>query len=187
MVGLFRDRRVVGVSRVVLWSHQTQRSSWMVIGTLAGGVAGLLFLIFKMIMAALLGNSIMLPLQYIGAILLGEQMLAPESSLVAVVLAGLSVHMVLSVLYGVAFARVVAMIPLVSRHWRFQALAGTLLGVFLWIVNLYVFAPLFFPWFSESVLVVELMARTLFFGLPLVLIVSYYTADAARATDPTSS
>src|ERR687892_1799737 len=72
-------------------------------GAVGGVLAGLVFPMFEMAMAAVQGQSPFAPLRMIGGIALGEQALDPGFSLVAAGAAGVAVHMMLSIIYGAAF------------------------------------------------------------------------------------
>lgn len=159
-----------------------QQRAWIAAGAVTGVLAGLSFVAFKVVMAMLLGGSALLPVRNIGAMALGEQALLPGYSLVAAVGVGMIVHSALAGLYGAAFGFVVGSFTIL-RGSRLALLgAASAMGLMLWLVNLYVFAPLLFPWFTEGNAMVEITARIVFFGLPVGLllmsrIVAVSTAD----------
>jgi hypothetical protein len=130
------------------------------------------FIIFKMAMAALLGGNALFPLRVIGAMTLGAPAFDTQSSLLVTTIAALSVHMGLSLLYAAAFWMTARSIPMLRRNRTLLLLAASATGFLLWAVNLYVFAPLFFPWFTDNTLLVEMTARVLFFGFPIGLVLS---------------
>ena len=133
----------------------------------AGFLAGLLFAVFEMIAAALLQgpNSLFIPLRMIGAIVLGPAALEPTYALGVAALTGVLVHLGLSVAFAFVFS------AMASPAWNRGrlAIAGIAFGLFLWIMNLYLIAPLAgWSWFPErSNPVVQLVAHAFFFGCPL--------------------
>ncbi|MDP3748825.1 MAG: hypothetical protein Q8Q88_17440 [Phenylobacterium sp.] len=134
-------------------------------GALAGVMAGVVFAIFEMVAsAAMMGVAeTAAPLRMIGAIALGPQALDPAYSLTAASLAGLAVHLVLSVIYGGAFAAIAG--GLRPR----PAIVGlaTAYGFALWLLNFYLIAPAAFPWFAAANAAVQFVAHTVFFGAVL--------------------
>lgn len=146
---------------------RTDRRQWLLAGSLMSGASGVSFVLFKMTMAALLGAGFFTPLRNIGAMALGERALASTYPLERVAIAGFLVHMALSVLYGACFAGLAGSVAFVRGSRAALLAGGVAMGLFLWVVNLYVFVPLFFPWFTHNVPVIEILARTLFFGVPL--------------------
>ena len=72
----------------------------------AGVIGGVIFAAFEMIAAAILmgPNAFFMPLRMIGAMVLGPEALDPGYSLLTAAIAGLIVHMVLSVAFATVFA-----------------------------------------------------------------------------------
>lgn len=131
-------------------------------GALAGIIAGLVFAVFEMAASAVMmgAEAATAPLRMIGAIALGEQALDPGYSILAAGLAGVTVHMILSIIYGAVFAAVAgglrpgpALIGLASAY-----------GFALWLLNFYLIAPAAFPWFADADPAVQFVAHTFFFG-----------------------
>jgi hypothetical protein len=145
-------------------------------GAMFGIAAGLVFAAFEMVAsAALMGaGAFFMPLRMIGAIALGSAALDPSYPLAFAGLAGLVVHVALSVIYGMIFAVIVG--GLRSRMW--DTVLGGLFGLFLWVFNFYVVAPRAFPWFLESNPFVQFVAHTFFFGAVLGYLV--WRARTAR-------
>lgn len=136
-------------------------------------LGGFAFVLFKMAVAQLLGGGIFAPLRLIGAMVLGENTLPASSSIEITLVAALSVHLVLSLLYAAVFSVLVAVTPPLRQSRTIVLAAGCAMGLILWGMNLHLFAPLFFPWFIEDHRpLVEIAARVLFFGLPVGLVVS---------------
>jgi hypothetical protein len=139
---------------------------------LAGALGGVTFLLFKMAAAALLGGSAATPLRLIGAIVLGEDALRADSSLAAAAAAALGLHLVLSVVYSLVFLVVARRVQVLCRSRLTVLLAASGMGLLLWVVNLRLIAPVFFPWFMGTRPSVEITARVLCFGLPVGLVLS---------------
>lgn len=134
-------------------------------GAIAGIVAGIVFAAFEMIVSASMmgADAFFMPLRMIGAIALGPGALDPGYSLVTAGIAGVVVHFVLAIIYGIIFGEIAAMLrgPIAFIG------AGSLFGLALWLVNFYVIAPVLFPWFLQSSPLVQFIAHTFFFGAVL--------------------
>ena len=146
--------------------------AWVVQGVIGGAIAGIVFSIFEMGWGYLQGGVEMatMPLRMIAAIALGPSAMDPSFALVTAAIAGVTVHMALSMIYGAAFAvGVRALAP--------EAGAGALLvaaialGLALWVVNFYAIGPAAgWTWFAEKTdPVVQAVAHGAFFGIPLGL------------------
>jgi hypothetical protein len=133
----------------------------------AGVLAGLLFALFEMIVAALMqGPSFLfMPLRMIGAIVLGPAALEPTYSLGVAAVTGVLLHLTLSVIFACVFAAAV------SPAWTGGelAMAGMAFGLGLWIVNFYGIASVAgWSWFPQrSDPVTQVVAHAFFFGCPL--------------------
>lgn len=131
-------------------------------GAIAGIVAGIVFAAFEMIVsAATMGaEAFFMPLRMIGAIALGAEALDPGYSLLTAGVAGLIVHMVLAIIYGVIFGEIGAALrgPVAFIG------AGSIFGLVLWLINFYAIAPVLFPWFLDANPLVQFIAHTFFFG-----------------------
>lgn len=151
------------------------RRSLVISGLLTGIVAGIIFAMFEMIVAALMGMGFFAPLRMISAIVLGEQALEPSYSLGAATIVGLIVHMILSAIYGLIYGLAVGAWSLLhQRVWL--VLVATLYGLLLWLVNFYVIAPIAFPWFGMADPVVQFIAHAFFFGTALGLLLTWRLA-----------
>ena len=140
--------------------------SWALgVGATGGIIAGIVFAVFEMLAsAAMMGmGAFFMPLRMIGAILLGDGTLDPSYSIWAAGAAGMVVHVVLAMIYGIVFA--VLLGGLRSAAW--DVVLGGAYGFALWIVNFYLIAPLPFPWFLDANPVVQFIAHTFFFGTVL--------------------
>jgi hypothetical protein len=134
-------------------------------GAIAGIVAGLAFAAFEMMATAFMmgAEAFFMPLRMIGAIVLGQEALDPGFSLVTAGVAGMLVHVMLSVIYGIVFGEIATIL----RGPAAFIVAGGVFGLALWLVNFYVIAPFAFPWFLDSSPLVQFIGHTVFFGLVL--------------------
>lgn len=156
-------------------SRQMKVSRGLKHGAIGGIIAGLIFPMFEMAMAAVQGQDPLGPLRMIGGIALGEQALDPGFSIVVAGAAGMVVHMMLSVVYGLAFGLAAAVVPAIVSSLAVAALAGAALGTVLWVANFYVAAPIFgWTWFPEMTdPLVQFIAHAGFFGVPLGIYVAW--------------
>jgi hypothetical protein len=152
---------------------------WVLAGVIMGIIAGIIFAMFEMIVAAIMGQGFWTPMMMIGAIGLGKGALPPQPSigLATVAPVGLVIHMVLSMMFGVVFGAVASAIGALRRsRWALIG-AATVFGFALWIVNFYIIAPIAFPWFAMANPVVQFFAHTFFFGTALGLLLSSRTGE----------
>jgi len=133
-------------------------------GAVAGVVAGLTFAAYALIASAAIewGGAFM-PLRMTGAILLGRDALEYGYPLLSASTAGLALHLVLSLAYGMVFALVAN--GLRSPMWDITL--GSAFGLSVWLINFYVVAPIAFPWFLELNPIVQFIGHTFFFGTVL--------------------
>ncbi len=131
-------------------------------GAMAGVIAGLAFAAFEMAASAVMmgGPAFAMPLRMIGAIAMGSEALDPGYPLAMAALAGVAVHMMLSMIYGAVFATLagglrsgLAIIGLASVY-----------GLALWLINFYLIAPVAFPWFTEANPMMQFVGHVFFFG-----------------------
>jgi hypothetical protein len=153
-------------------THPESRiTDWIKHGLIGGIVAGVAFAMFEMVMAAIQmgGEAVFMPLRMIGAMLLGQQALDPGFSLLAAGAAGLGVHLVLSMIYGVAVAAAAHYIPALGATRIALLLWASAAGLGLWVVNFYIVAPIVgWTWFpQETDPIVQAVAHTVFFGTVL--------------------
>lgn len=139
----------------------------------AGIVAGAVFMALEMMMVPLfLGESMWGPPRMMAAIVLGEGVLPPPATFApGIFVAALVVHFVLSVLYAVILAGIIARMGVAT------ALAvGGLFGLGLYLINFYGFTVLF-PWFAMARNWVSIIAHIVFGAVAAW----GYKAIAARA------
>ena len=143
------------------------------VGTIVvtGIVVALVFAAFEMVVAALqMGvEAATMPLRMIGAMVLGAAALEPAYPLLTAALAGVAVHVVLSIVFTAIFAAIAPSLLSVfglSATSGNLAVAGVAFGVLLWLVNFYVIAPAAgWTWFPERTdPIVQAVAHAVFFG-----------------------
>jgi hypothetical protein len=133
----------------------------------AGIIGGLIFAAFEMIAAAVMmgPEGTFMPLRMIGGIALGAQALDPAYPLVTAAIAGVLVHIVLSIAFAIVFS---AIVPATVSSGA-VAILGIGFGIALWFVNFFVIAPFAgWTWFPERTdPLVQVLAHGLFFGCPV--------------------
>jgi hypothetical protein len=133
----------------------------------AGIVGGLIFAVFEMVATAVMmgPDAAFMPLRMIGGIALGARALDPGYPLITAALAGVLVHMVLSIAFAIFFS---VLVPATVSSGTL-AILGMGFGIGLWIVNFFVIAPIAgWNWFPEQTNpIVQLIAHGLFFGCPV--------------------
>jgi hypothetical protein len=141
-------------------------------GAIGGVLAGLIFPMYEMAAAAILGMDPFMPLRMIGGIALGSQALEPGFSLPVAGAAAMVVHMALSIAYGLAFAVIIARLV---TSGALMVAAGAVYGTLLWLVNFYVMANIFgWTWFPQGTdPVVQFIGHAGFFGVPLGLYLAW--------------
>lgn len=142
----------------------------------SGIVASVVFAIFEMFAAAILMGpaAAFMPLRMIGAMVLGSAALDPGYSLTVAATAGVTVHVILSIVFTAIFAGIVSAIAVTTTGDLMSTpgslpLAGILFGFALWLLNFYIIAPVAgWTWFPELTNgVVQFLAHTAFFGCPM--------------------
>lgn len=146
-------------------------SGWVKLGLIGGIFAGLVFAMFEMVMAAVLNgaDAFFAPLRMIGAMVLGQQALQADYSLIAAAAAGVGVHMVLSMMFGLAVAAATRYVPALSSSSTRLLAWTSVAGLGLWVMNFYVIAPIAgWNWFPDNTnALVQFFAHTFFFGTSL--------------------
>jgi len=156
---------------------------WARNGLVGGIVAGIAFALFEMIAAALLMGlpAFFMPLRSISGIILGMQALDPSFSLVTAAIVGMLIHMVLSMIYGIAFGMTVAVMPALRSSGTILIAAATAVGLGLWLVNFYLIAPAAgWVWFGNANPVVQFLAHTFFYGSVLGIYLDRVVANPMR-------
>jgi hypothetical protein len=162
------------MSTTIASERRVDVGAWIRYGILGGIVAGIVFALFEMIMAVVLDGTeaFFMPLRMIGGMGLGPAALDPGTSLLTAGGVGLAIHMALSMIYGVAVAAVLSLVPQLSASRTAILTSASIAGFALWVVNFFVFAPIFgWTWFpNDTNPVVQIVAHTFFFGTVLGLV-----------------
>lgn len=143
------------------------------VGVLGGMGAGITLALFVMVMDAILGNGFLDWLRQSAAIVVGRSAVAAGSP-VTVLILGLVVHLALAAVYGAIFAVAARYITFVRRD---LLIATTVFGLGIWVLNFYVFSPWLFPWFDDSPDIAQFIAHTVFYGMPLGVILLEFTSE----------
>ena len=145
--------------------------TWVGIGALAGVLAGLVFALFQVIMAAAgIGSPLSELIEMVeGVTTFGGAASAPGIAAPELAIAGLT-HLVLSAIYGAVFGAVASKVGALRNNRIALIGAATVFGLLIWIVNFFVIAPVAFPWFAQTNAVVQFFAHTLFYGTVLGLL-----------------
>ena len=179
------------------------QDAWIGKAMLVGFVAGLVFIVFEVAVATVMGAGFLDslgPLKMIGAILLGQGGLQEVSSPLpefgkglllrlgnpmSVAGVGILVHFLLSTVYGGTFGAATWLLRPLSRSRVALVASATAFGVLLWLVNFYVIAPFAFPWFTMANPIVQFLAHTFFFGTTLGLLFAWLagTTQSREAED----
>jgi hypothetical protein len=143
---------------------------------IAGISAGLIFAGFEVIATAIAAGpeSAAMPVRMISAILLGPATLESGDSLGLVAITSIVIHLVLAVIFASIFAVIVTRVAdatageLLTSSAQL-AVAGTMFGTVLWLVNFYVIARLAgWTWFpGDAHHVIAFVGHAFFFGCPL--------------------
>ena len=116
---------------------------------LAGLVAGVVFLVLDLLAAMLMGASVWKPLTMIAAIMLGPDVLAQAATFqMSVLVAAVVVHFVLSVVFALILATIMAPFRFDSSVGM-ASLVGAVFGLVLYLVNFHGMTAVF-PWFAEA-------------------------------------
>jgi uncharacterized membrane protein YagU involved in acid resistance len=142
-------------------------------GAVGGVLAGLVFVGVTMWFAHSTGGKPELPLRMISTIVKGDQAMAAGTTSPAL---GAVVHVLLSALFGM----IVALAVPVFRTNGTVALAGTVYGLLLYVVNFLVLTPLAFTTFRMANQPFEVVAH-LAFG---TLLSFAFFGSGARRSDP---
>lgn len=124
-------------------------------GVVGGVISGMVFAGVTMWFTVTMGGRADMPLHMISTIVKGSGAMQAGTTSAGV---GLAVHLVLSALFGVVFALVV---PALRTNGT-VALAGTVYGGLLYVVNFLILAPVAFPVFRAANQPFELFAHVVF-------------------------
>lgn len=124
-------------------------------GAIGGVVAGMVFAGVTMWFAQSTGESAVMPLHMISTVVQGDEALQAGTTNPAL---GAALHVLLSALFGIVFA-------LAAPRFRTNgtvAIAGTLYGLLLYVVNFVILAPLAFSVFQGANQPFEVLAHLVF-------------------------
>lgn len=127
----------------------------LVRGAVGGLVAGAVFIGVTMWFASTMGDPAQGPLMMISTLALGAEAMNTGAANPAL---GMTIHVVLSVVFGAAFALLAPRLPTNGA----VALAGTIYGGLLYLVNFLILAPLAFPVFQSANQPFEVFAHIVF-------------------------
>ena len=144
-------------------------------GLIGGVVAGIIFILFEMTLAAVMGVGFLAPLVLISSIVLGTGALDPTFPMATAVITGGIVHLVLSAIFGVVFLYLVAWARQLCTSTGLMLLYGSLFGLALWVVNFLVLGSIFWPQFlTVNQFWFGFVAHTFFYGT----VIGAYVASA---------
>lgn len=155
-------------------------------GALAGLLAGIALGLAQLVISAAFGESALTPFRLVCALLFGSPLPVQSLSNAWVILMGGSIHLLISVLFGVVFALVLSLgWQLSARRWVLIGY-GALFGFFLYEVSFLAVLPVFYPglegWFDlENQLTKGIVAYALVYGPVLALSLSM-TRPGVRAS-----
>ncbi|KJS33534.1 MAG: hypothetical protein VR64_01860 [Desulfatitalea sp. BRH_c12] len=153
------------------------------LGAEGGVAAGTTFILFQMVAAGLSEGAFVVPLRMIAAMPLGRDVLSAWYPAFAPIVIALGIHLILSVLYGVLFARFLAAYAVRPKTIQRLVVLGGLFGTGLWLTNFYLIAPVFgWYWFPLGTSAwVQVIAHGVFFGMVLGGYVQYRSAETGKA------
>lgn len=159
---------------------------WALSGLVLGLPAGALFILFEMFISGFSNPTLTGPLRIIGAIVLGQDALAPQpatgepaTGAGTVIIVGFIVHFVLAAVFGAIFGAILGGLSLgigaLSRSRAALTAAAAFGGLLLWLINFYVIAPAAFPWFTKLTMsspIVQFFSHTIFYGAAFGLLLA---------------
>jgi hypothetical protein len=114
-------------------------------GAIAGVVGGITLVVEEMIATVLLGGSASDPFRLVASVIFGRQALSPDFGVWIPLLVGAGAHLVLSILFGVAFVFLVAGAYQLAARTPLLLIYGVLYGLGLWELNVLTVLHLLFP------------------------------------------
>jgi hypothetical protein len=124
-----------------------RRDAWELAthGARAGLLAGLALGLIEILASVVLRGDPWLPFDFAAAIVVGPEALSPAFTLAASLILGVVIHVLLSMVFGVAFLTALAlMFQLSARPWLIL-LYGVLFGVTVWEVDFLAALPIIAP------------------------------------------
>lgn len=142
-------------------------------GAIGGMVGGIVFAVYTMVFAALVDgmDALFVPLRLIGAMVIGPVALDGDYPLLVAGGAGILVHGVLAMLFGVTFAALAGRVPALRESPMSLPTSATVYGFILWVVNFQMIAPAAgWAWLpAGSLPTAQLLAHAFGFGTVLGL------------------
>jgi hypothetical protein len=156
--------RMAAMAETVFQAGREERGriDWRA-GVYAALIAGAVFLVLEMSMVWLfMGESPWAPPRMIAAMVLGEGVLPmpdkPASFDFGIVMTAVLIHFVLSIIYGLIGAAIVA-----NRMGYAGAIGlGALCGLAIYLINFYPVAAALFPWFAMARNWISIFAHVMF-------------------------
>ena len=149
-------------------------------GVIAGLLVGVFFAVLEMIGAAAMGASALSPWHAFASTVLGRG--ATQGGGGGTIFVGVIAHFVLCAIYGGVYGLYVGALPDEARRsWPRQAFSGLIYGVLLYVLNFQIIARLIYPWFLGANQLWQFVLHTLFFGIPLGLMMAYAANHEVRA------
>ncbi|BAK76663.1 hypothetical protein NH8B_1847 [Pseudogulbenkiania sp. NH8B] len=143
-------------------SHQlTHRLPDWRAASLAGVLAGVVFLLLDMLAMVMAGGSPWAPTHMIAAIVMGNSALgSPAMFNIGIVVVALIVHFALAIGMGLILGLIMAPFHFDSS-WGMASAVGVVFGFVIYVVNFYGMTQ-FFPWFAEARSWTTLIAHLVF-------------------------
>jgi hypothetical protein len=151
---------------------RAEAMSWLKVGVISGILAGIVYIVYEMVVAELTGEGLLMPLRRIGAMSLGPDVLSPTAPVTNAVIVGIILALVLSIVYGVTVSLTVAGISYFQENARLLVGATTLWAFLLYLVNYFFWGRTFWPWFFQSNSFWQFLGVTVFFGTVLGLLLA---------------
>ncbi len=138
-------------------------------GVIGGSIAGIVFAIAEMIGGSVIdGSPFFMPLKAFASIPIGKE--PPKIAWATAVPVGVISHMVLSIIYGVVFALIVAYLPMLRVSPVLLVVAASVYGFLLWLINFFVLpGAISRPWFKMAPKGEQFVYHTIFYGTVLGL------------------
>lgn len=143
---------------------RSEASSWVKLGLISGILAGIVYIVYELVVAEISGEGLLMPLRRIGAIILGSGVLSPTSAAGAAVVAGIIIALVLAAIYGMAMAVTIGGLPEIRNNARAIIGLTTLWSFVLYIFNYFFFGRTFWKWFFASNSIWQAIGVAIFFG-----------------------
>ncbi len=124
-----------------------RRDSWEVAmhGARAGLLAGVALGVIEIAASTILRDDPWLPFDFASALIVGPEALAPAFPLAASLALGTVLHVLLSIVFGVAFLGGMALTFQLSARPSLMVLYGMSLGVIVWEINFLAVLPVIAP------------------------------------------